>query len=867
MGRLVRISGSLIYVTVLILFISTVNSQSEDDSNNECKPGSKPFNKNQQPEEAKIEKSIEHWKGFLLIVAFGVFGLFVSIVFRALRRCLYDDGALLDTYFDAGGDVNFACLTCAVVGRWFWTSGFTWSTASVYEFGIVGQFWHAAAGAAVLLLFTMTAFEIRLKAPGAKTFLQVVSARYGPGPHIVLMIFALTLNIILASAILMEACRILNSLHQDTNTTAICAVLALAIAVSCLVGGVGGNIYLSYFTSLLISGISLVYVIHTFKKNVDDDDTSGRWGDDKKIYWDTCGLSGSNKTKDGGVMTFHSRHALMEGILILLCGLSSVFVNQSFWTGAVVSRPLHTVWGYICGAMYWFSLPFMLALSFGFAYWTLAGEAGYHVVTHDQAKFGYLAVFTSHSLLGDMGDYLFYSISVAATVSACSAEVLSVTSILIYDVYQAYIGPKLSPCDANNKGTLLGYWYHLRQIDYMKYFLVVAVSVIIFAVAILLIEIDIDLPWIYKFLGVICGSAVFPIVVSVGWFRTRAIGVFLGPILGLACGVVTWLVYASSFPGGLEKFRRNTGRQEVFIAGAAMSVGCGALTTIIMSIFCGACNPRLDRACAWAKTSLIDNPLRPWAARYTGGCGPAPDFCTLRQLLRPAEISAYTLGILVTLIIAVVWPALMLLANHFSLDTFRAWVWVAIIWGAVVAGLIALFAAALWLIEICCNGTCPNYADETITTESEDVVSCHSHKYLMGVRRPQIIERVITQPPPVQEIIAAPAPLPHRHVTRIVEPVSTPVPMHHHHVTRVVDPVSAPAPVSPTYVTRLVEPVDTYAPMPVQGLRTSVDYVRPVTRYQNGHYSDYRGGDDNESEINYQLSRDQGFKTTINLDS
>lgn len=841
----------LIVAVGLIALTHTATSQSDQsNSDNQCQPGSKLFDKNQQPTETYIEKSIENWKGYVLIVAFGLFGLFVSIIFRALRRCLFNDGQLLDTYFDGGGDINFALLASAVVGRWFWTSGFTWSTASVYEFGMVGQFWHAAAGASVLLLFTMAAFEIRLKAPGAKTFLQVVNARYGTGPHVVLMIFALTLNLILASAILMEACRILNSLHQETNTTAICAVLALAIAVSSMVSGVGGNIYMSYFTSLLISGISLVYVIHTFKKDVVDDEQSGRWSDDKKIYWQTCGLASTNTTKHGGLMTFHSRYALMEGILVLLCGLSSVFVNQSFWTGAVVSKPLHTVWGYIYGAVAWFSLPFMLSLSFGFAYWSLASEEGKHIVSFDQAKYGYLAVFSSQKLLGDLGDYLFYSLTVAATISSCSAEVLSVTSILIYDVYQAYIGPRMSPCEVNSRGTLIGYWYHLRQIDYMKYFIVVGISFIIFAISLLLIEIDIDLPWIYKFLGVICGSAVFPIIMSVGWFRTRAIGVFLGPILGLACGLVTWLVYASSFRGGLEKFRRNTGRQEVFLAGAAMSLGTSALTTIIMSIFCGACNPRLDTVSTWAKTRLIDNPLRPWAARYMGVCGEAPDFWTLRALLRPAQLSAYTLGILLSLILAVVWPALMLLAQHFSLDEFRAWVWVAIIWGSVSAGLLAIIGAALWLTEICCNGTCPNgYGDETISTESDDVMSVHSHKYLTGVRRQKIVERYVTQPPVVEQIISAPAPAAHRHVARVLEPVSTPVPAAH------------------TYATRFVEPVSTYVPGPVQGLRTSVDYVRPVTRYHNHHYHDYRAqGDAPDSEIHYQLSRDEGFKTTINLD-
>ena len=42
-----------------------------------------------------------------------------------------------------------------------------------FQFGLVGQFWLAAATSVQLLLFAIIAVEFRTKAPGAKTFLQV----------------------------------------------------------------------------------------------------------------------------------------------------------------------------------------------------------------------------------------------------------------------------------------------------------------------------------------------------------------------------------------------------------------------------------------------------------------------------------------------------------------------------------------------------------------------------------------------------------------------------------------------------------------------------------------------------------------------
>ena len=43
----------------------------------------------------------------------------------------------------------------------------------LFQYGVVGAFWYAAGGAVQLFLFSIVAAELRIKAPGAKTFLQV----------------------------------------------------------------------------------------------------------------------------------------------------------------------------------------------------------------------------------------------------------------------------------------------------------------------------------------------------------------------------------------------------------------------------------------------------------------------------------------------------------------------------------------------------------------------------------------------------------------------------------------------------------------------------------------------------------------------
>jgi len=47
----------------------------------------------------------------------------------------------------------------------------------LFQWGVVGQYLLAAITSVHLLLFSIIAFEFRTKAPGAKTFLQVIRFR------------------------------------------------------------------------------------------------------------------------------------------------------------------------------------------------------------------------------------------------------------------------------------------------------------------------------------------------------------------------------------------------------------------------------------------------------------------------------------------------------------------------------------------------------------------------------------------------------------------------------------------------------------------------------------------------------------------
>ena len=99
------------------------------------------------------------------------------------------------------------------------------------------------------------------------------------------------------------------------------------------------------------------------------------------------------------------------------------------------------VWGFISGGLVWFAIPFTLATTMGLAYLGLSSAQGAPMLTDEDVAKGLAAPLVAQKLLGTTGEYAMLFLILMAVMSTGSAEVIAVASIVIYDVYQAYICP------------------------------------------------------------------------------------------------------------------------------------------------------------------------------------------------------------------------------------------------------------------------------------------------------------------------------------------------------------------------------------------------------------------------------------------
>lgn len=97
-----------------------------------------------------------------------------------------------------------------------------------------------------------------------------------------------------------------------------------------------------------------------------------------------------------------------------------------------------------------------------------------------------------------------------------------------------------------------------------------------------LLQLGVSLQYVYLAMGILIGSAVTPILLSVMWKKTNRFGAISGCLGGIACGISVWLMSASYFYG--EVSISSTGRDIPLLLGNITSISVGASLTVSISL-------------------------------------------------------------------------------------------------------------------------------------------------------------------------------------------------------------------------------------------------------------------------------------------
>ena len=585
--------------------------------------------------------------GYLVLIGVGlIMALSVTLMVKAETKWL-GTRKTSEWFYTAGRTIKTGLIASSIVSAWTWAATLLQSSTVTYEFGLGGSFWYAAGASIQVILFAIIAIELKRKAPMTHTFPEMIYVRFGKHSHKVFLFFALMTNTIVTAMLVLGGAAVINSL-TGVNITLAAFLIPVGIILYTIFGGLKATFFAEYLNASFIFVVVLLFVTVIYFATPEIGGISGMY---EKLTHASL-LKPVEGNALGSYLTLASIGALIFGIINIVGNFGTVFVDQSYWQRAIASRPKATTGGFILGGLSWFAIPFTLATTLG-----LAAIATGVTLTENEIGLGLVAPTTATNLMGDFGAILILTIIFTAVTAAGSSQLVSVSSLVTYDIFRTYLKPSSSG----------------RQLMRVSRFTILGFGMGMGLLASILFHSGFSLQYVYLMMGILIGSAVSPISFALLWKKTNRYAATCAAIVGLISGVSLWLI--SSYFMYDEITLSSTGNLFPLLIGNVVSIVVSLTITIIGSMI----KPEnFDFGIMKQKILVVDDKVRSMLEHDT-------DDNLLQRSLKFCKQSGFSISIFLVIVL----PASLYLTEFVFDDySFHIWIWLAIIWAFTAAGII-----------------------------------------------------------------------------------------------------------------------------------------------------------------------------------
>ncbi|NWK06156.1 sodium:solute symporter family protein [Marine Group I thaumarchaeote] len=604
--------------------------------------------------EFRLGEVLDESIGWFIVVGLGA--IFAGVISAEIKlEEKYLGHTQNSEWFNTAGRIIKTGLTAAaIVSAWTWAATLLQSSTVAYLYGISGPFWYASGATIQVLLFGILAIELKRKAPDAHTFLEIIRARFGNGTHKIFLGFALTCNMIVTGMLLLGGAAVVNGL-TGMDITIAAFLIPVGVMVYTLVGGLKATFVADYMHTVIIYIVILTFVAMVFFISPVTGGIEGMYNKLAeaavlKPVLEPTFVPGEPGNAMGAYLTMASAGGLIFGVINIVGNFGTVFVDQAYWQRAIAAQPSSTVKGFLLGGMCWFSIPFTLATTMG-----LTAVALNVALTPEQVQLGLTVPAAASVMMGPIGAIMVLVMLFMAVTSAGSAELIAVSSLITYDVYRTYKNP-------NATG---------KQLLKVSRTVIVIFGLGMGALAGILLGMGLSLGFVYLAMGILIGSAVIPIALTITWSRTTKAGAVSGALIGVMLSLATWTGVAASEANGVI---------DIASLGGAFPMLYGNVVAILSSgLICVVVSLAQRKVYDWkemnthmniVEADMSDKVKAEIAQRQQ-------DEATLKKAY---QFSLKGGGIL-TIICVVVWPLPLYFSGYvFDLAFYSMWVGIAIVW-------------------------------------------------------------------------------------------------------------------------------------------------------------------------------------------
>jgi SSS family transporter len=610
--------------------------------------------------------------GWFIVVGLGmVFAGIISAEIKIEEKYLGNMQSS-EGFNTAGRIIKTGLTAAAIVSAWTWAATLLQSSTVAYLYGVSGPFWYAAGASIQVLLFGILAIELKRKAPNAHTFLEIIRARFGAGTHKIFLGFALTCNMIVTGMLLLGGAAVVNGLTgMDISLAAF--LIPVGVMIYTLVGGLKATFVADYMHTVIIFIVILTFVAMVFFISPITGGVEGMYNKlveaaslnpvISPTFAEGGAVEGDPSTYGnamGAYLTMASAGGLIFGVINIVGNFGTVFVDQAYWQRAIAAQPSSTVKGFLLGGMCWFAIPFTLATTMG-----LTGVALDVNLTPEQVQLGLVVPAAASVLMGEIGAIMVLVMLFMAVTSAGSAELIAVSSLITYDVYRTYKNPKATG----------------KQLLKVSRGVIVAFGLGMGALAVVLLGMGLSLGFVYLAMGILIGSAVIPIALTIIWNRTTRAGAVAGALIGVCLSLTTWTSVAASEADGVIDIA-SLGGAFPMLYGNVVAILSSGLICVVISL---AQNKKYDWKELDQHMSLVTDDMEQHEITATEEMKREQD---AEQLKKAFKFSVRGGGLL-TLIVIIFWPMPLYFSGYvFDFGFYGLWVGIAIAWVSTAAAII-----------------------------------------------------------------------------------------------------------------------------------------------------------------------------------
>ena len=609
--------------------------------------------------EFKLGEVLDESVGWFIVVGLGA--IFAGVISAEIKlEEKYLGHVQNSEWFNTAGRIIKTGLTAAaIVSAWTWAATLLQSSTVAYLYGISGPFWYAAGATIQVLLFGILAIELKRKAPNAHTFLEIIRARFGNGTHKIFLGFALTCNMIVTGMLLLGGAAVVNGL-TGMDITIAAFLIPVGVMVYTLVGGLKATFVADYMHTVIIYIVILTFVAMVFFISPVTGGVEGMYeklaaAADLRPVLEPTFVPGEPGNAMGAYLTMASAGGLIFGVINIVGNFGTVFVDQAYWQRAIAAQPSSTVKGFLLGGMCWFSIPFTLATTMG-----LTAVALNVQLTPEQVQLGLTVPAAASVMMGEIGAIMVLVMLFMAVTSAGSAELIAVSSLITYDVYRTYKNPGATG----------------KQLLKVSRTVIVIFGLGMGVLAGILLGMGLSLGFVYLAMGILIGSAVIPIALTITWSKTTRAGAVAGALIGVMGSLVTWTSVAASEANGVVDIS-SLGGAFPMLYGNVVAILLSGLICVVVSL---AQNKKYDWKDLNTQMKIVEGDMTEEAKAAIAQA--EQDEATLKKAY---QFSLKGGGIL-TIICVVLWPLPLYFSGYvFDIGFYGLWVGIAMVWVSIAA--------------------------------------------------------------------------------------------------------------------------------------------------------------------------------------